>query len=155
MSHSVYRIVRLAHEHLPGAAALEQLCFPAEPWSERALDILCREHGIGYAALDEGGVVLAYGGMTYAVDEGSITNIATHPSARRQGLGRAVVQALIRQGEALGLTDIYLEVRLSNAPAIALYEALGFTAIGTRKNFYRHPTEDALLMKVTLPTDTP
>ena len=148
------RIVRLTHEHLSGAADLEKLCFPIEPWSEGALAVLCREHGMGYAALDENGTVLAYVGMTYAADEGSITNVATHPAARRQGLGRAVVQALMKEGAALGLADIYLEVRLSNAPAIALYESLGFSVVGTRKNFYRHPTEDALLMKATPSTDT-
>ena len=148
------RIVRLTREHLSGVAELERLCFPAEPWSENALEVLCREHGIGFVALDEDETVLAYVGMTYAADEGSITNVATHPNARRQGLGRAVVQALMNESLALGLSDVYLEVRLSNAPAIALYETLGFVTVGTRKNFYRHPTEDALLMRVTLPTDT-
>ena len=148
------RIVRLTREHLNGVAELERLCFPAEPWSENALEALCREHGIGFVALDEDETVLAYVGMTYAADEGSITNVATHPRARRQGLGRAVVQSLMQQGGALGLAEIYLEVRLSNAPAIALYESLGFATIATRKNFYRHPTEDALLMKVALPIDT-
>lgn len=148
------RIVRLTREHLNGVAELERLCFPAEPWSENALEALCREHGIGFVALGEDETVLAYVGMTYAADEGSITNVATHPRARRQGLGRAVVQALMNESLALGLNDVYLEVRLSNAPAIALYESLGFATIATRKNFYRHPTEDALLMKAALPTDT-
>ena len=71
------RIVRLTREHLSGVAELEQLCFPTEPWSESSLEVLCREHGIGYVALDEDETVLAYVGMTYAADEGSITNVAT------------------------------------------------------------------------------
>ena len=95
------RIVRLTREHLSGVAELEQLCFPAEPWSESSLEVLCREHGIGYVALDEDETVLAYVGMTYAADEGSITNVATHPRARRQGLGRAVVHTLMQEGIAL------------------------------------------------------
>jgi ribosomal-protein-alanine N-acetyltransferase len=144
------RILPITPEHLPHVAELERLCFPHEPWSEHALLALCREHGTGFVALSEEGVPLAYVGMTYAAGEGSITNVATHPKARRMGLGRAVVAALIEQAHTLELTEIYLEVRPSNTPAIALYRLLGFEEIGRRKNFYRYPVEDALLMKITL-----
>ena len=145
------RILPLDPTHLADVAVLEQLCFPDEPWSEQALGVLCRDHGIGYVAVDQDGHALAYVGMTYAADEGSITNVATHPTARRQGLGRAVVKALLRQASALGLAFVYLEVRPSNAAAIALYQSLGFETVGRRKNFYRHPTEDALLMQAAIP----
>ena len=148
------RVLPLSPAHLPGVATLERLCFPHEPWSEQALLVLCREHGTGFVALSEDGTPLAYIGMTYAADEGSITNVATHPDARRQGLGRAVVSALLAHAPALGLTDIYLEVRVSNEAAIALYRSLGFEEIGRRRNFYRQPTEDALLMKATVTLDT-
>ena len=144
------KVIRLMPEHLADVAVIEQLCFPDEPWSEQALKVLCRDHGIGFVAQDDSGVSLAYVGMTYAADEGSITNVATHPSARRQGLGRSVVSALLQQAAHLSLSSVYLEVRVSNAPAIALYESLGFEAAGTRKNFYRHPTEDALLMRASI-----
>lgn len=144
------KVVRLMPEHLADVAVIEQLCFPDEPWSEQALKVLCRDHGTGFVAQDDSGMSLAYVGMTYATDEGSITNVATHPSARRQGLGRSVVSALLQQAAHLSLSSVYLEVRVSNAPAIALYESLGFEAVGTRKNFYRHPTEDALLMRASI-----
>ncbi len=144
------KVVRLMPEHLAGAAVLEQLCFPHEPWSEQALQTLCRDHGIGFAAVNEQGDVLAYVGMTYAADEGSITNVATHPDARRQGLGRAVVSALLEETARLHLAFVFLEVRPSNTSAIALYESAGFETVGRRKNFYRHPTEDALLMRASL-----
>ena len=142
------RILPLAPEHLADVAGLERLCFPEEPWSEQALLVLCRDHGTGYVAVDEDGRAIAYVGMTYAADEGSITNVATHPDARRKGLGRAVVEALLAKAASLDLAFVYLEVRPSNAAAIALYHSLGFTLVGRRKNFYRHPTEDALLMQV-------
>ena len=148
------RVLPISPAHLPGVATLERLCFPHEPWSEQALLVLCREHGTGFVALSEDGIPLAYVGMTYAADEGSITNVATHPDARRQGLGRAVVSALLAHASTLGLTDIYLEVRVSNEAAIALYRSLGFEEIGRRRHFYRQPTEDALLMKATIPLDT-
>lgn len=142
------RVLPLAPGHLADVAELEQLCFPEEPWSEQALEVLCRDHGTGYVAVDEDGRAIAYVGMTYAADEGSITNVATHPDARRKGLGRAVVEALLAKAASLDLAFVYLEVRPSNAAAIALYHSLGFTLVGRRKNFYRHPTEDALLMQV-------
>lgn len=144
------RVVRLMSEHLAGISVLEQLCFPNEPWSEQALKVLCRDHGTGFVAQGDSGEVLAYVGMTYAADEGSITNVATHPNSRRKGLGKGVVSALLQEAARLSLSYVYLEVRLSNAPAIALYESLGFEVVGTRKNFYRHPTEDALLMRASI-----
>ena len=139
--------IRLNTEHLRSVASLEQLCF-TEPWSEGALELLCREGGLGVVipADTPDGAALAYGGMTLVLDEGAITNIAVRPDCRRQGLGRAIVLSLIEQARALGVTDIYLEVRVSNEAAIALYRSLGFAVVGTRKGFYRHPAEDAFVM---------
>lgn len=138
--------ISLTNEHLASVASLEQMCF-SEPWSEAALSLLCREGGVGVVIPDgESETAKAYGGMTVVLDEGSITNIAVRPDVRRQGLGRAVVEALLDRARSLGVTDVYLEVRLSNEPAIALYRALGFDVVGTRKNFYKQPTEDAYTM---------
>ena len=138
--------ISLTNEHLASVASLEQMCF-SEPWSEAALSLLCREGGVGVVIPDgESETAKAYGGMTVVLDEGSITNIAVRPDVRRQGLGRAVVEALLERSRALGVTDVYLEVRLSNEPAIALYRSLGFEVVGTRKNFYKQPNEDAYTM---------
>lgn len=138
-------LLRLGEEHLPAVAELERLCFPEEPWSEQSLRLLLSQGGVGVVAEEEGRVV-AYGGMTLVLDEGSVTNVAVHPDRRHRGLGRAVVRALKKEALAFGIERIYLEVRTSNLPAISLYQSEGFTPCGTRKNFYRHPTEDALLM---------
>ena len=144
------RVLPLAPCHLPGCAALERLCFPEEPWSETALGMLCRPGALGVVAVDEDGAPLAYAGMTYAADEGSVTNVAVHPDHRRRGLGRTVVAGLLDAARERKLSFVYLEVRPSNAPALALYRALGFEDCGRRKNFYRHPTEDALLLRAAL-----
>ena len=86
---------RLTAETIPGAAELEKLCF-AEPWSAKSLELLTNE-GIGVGMVcRKDGIVCAYGGMLVAVDEGQITNIATHPDFRRMGYGRAVVESLIK-----------------------------------------------------------
>ncbi len=144
--------VALAEAHLSAVAALERLCF-AEPWSESALKLLCHRTGIGVVIPPDEGedTARAYGGMTHVLDEGSITNIAVRPDLRRLGLGRAVVTALLDRAREIGVSDVFLEVRVSNEPAIALYRSLGFETVGTRKNFYKLPTEDALIMKWRAP----
>lgn len=136
---------------LGSIAKLEQLCF-ADPWSEAALGVLCREHGCGIVipASDREAPAIAYAGMTYAADEASVTNVAVHPDHRRRGLGKVVMHALMKQARDIGARTLYLEVRASNEAAISLYHALGFDEIGRRPGFYRHPTEDALLMCATL-----
>ena len=138
-------VVPLAEEHLSELAELEILSF-SEPWSRESLAILTRDGGFGVVAVFQG-QVLAYGGMTFVLDEGSITNIATHPDRRNQGLGHLVLRALLSEAKNRGLRTVFLEVRPTNLPALALYRAEGFEEVGRRKNFYRHPTEDAILME--------
>ena len=138
-------IVRLDASYLDGAAEIEKLCF-SEPWSKSSLELLLGESAVGFAAVDNGRVA-AYGGMMCVLDEGQVTNIATHPEFRRHGYGRAVTEALLRYGEECGLATVFLEVRQSNSAAIEMYEKCGFERIGVRKGFYKAPTEDAVLMQ--------
>ena len=141
-------VTRLAMQHLAGVAALEKAVF-SHPWSERSLELLCGETAFGFVAL-EGEDVTAYGGMLTVLDEGQITNIATHPNYRRQGLAAKVLSALLEQARAKGILSVTLEVRASNTAAIALYQKFGFSAVGKRPRFYTHPTEDALIMQCIL-----
>ena len=136
---------RMTADDLSGVAEIEKLCF-SSPWSEESLKLLTNE-GIGMGMVcRKDGKVCAYGGMLIAVDEGQITNIATHPDYRRQGYGKAVVEALIKYAKNNRLASISLEVRVSNKAAIDLYTALGFKSEGRRKDFYTSPREDALVM---------
>ena len=125
-------------------AELEKECF-REPWSEDSLKMLLAENAFGFAVLLDGRAV-AYGGMMTVLDEGQITNIAVSSEYRRRGLGRAVTEALLEYAVNKGIVSVSLEVRASNVPAIALYESLGFALCGVRKDFYRMPTENALVM---------
>lgn len=90
--------------------------------------------------------VVGFAGLQQVLDEGYITNIAVAESCRRQGLGRAMLSALVDHCRENGAAFLTLEVRQSNAAAISLYESMGFLPEGLRKNFYRQPTEDAILM---------
>ena len=136
---------RLSADDLEGTAELEKLCF-SSPWSTDSLKLLTND-GIGVGMVcHKDGKVCAYGGMLIAVDEGQITNIATHPDYRRQGYGKAIVESLIKYAKNNRLISISLEVRVSNKAAIDLYTSLGFKTEGRRKDFYTSPREDGLVM---------
>jgi ribosomal-protein-alanine N-acetyltransferase len=144
-----FTVLAMTEAQLDGVAHLEQLCFPHEPWSADSLSVLCRENGIAYVTREQDGTISAYVGMQYAADEGSITNVATHPDYRRRGCAGAVLTALLAFAKEHDIQSVFLEVRPSNAAAIALYTHYGFEVVGRRKNFYRTPTEDALIMRAT------
>ena len=136
---------KMTADALEGVAELEKLCF-SQPWSAKSLELLTND-GIGVGMVCRcDGIVCAYGGMLVAVDEGQITNIATHPDYRRRGYGKAVVEALIKYAKNNRLDSISLEVRESNRAAIELYSSLGFKNEGKRKDFYTNPREAALVM---------
>lgn len=140
-------VVPMAERHLAALAEIEKACFHA-PWSE---NMLREELGKGiFLVAERDGQAVGYAGCQTVLDEGYITNVAVSPGARRQGVGRALIAALAAQARAQGLAFVTLEVRASNAPAIALYEGAGFVRAGVRKNFYTAPAEDAVLMTLHL-----
>jgi ribosomal-protein-alanine N-acetyltransferase len=138
------KIIPITRAHLPDVAELERICF-SEPWSEHALELLLTDAAIGYVC-EISGRAVAYVGMMLAYDEGQITNVAVHPDERRQGMGRALMDAVTQEARARGFVRIALEVRESNRAAIQLYERDGFVIAGKRSRFYRNPTEDAFVM---------
>ncbi len=92
------------------------------------------------------GQLLSFGGFWKAVDEAHITNIAVRPGHQRQGLGRELMQRLLERAAQVGCRRATLEVRQGNAPAIALYQELGFKPVALRPRYYLDTQEDALLM---------
>ena len=137
-------IIPMQHRDIPAVCAIEQAVF-ADAWSEQTVtDSFESPFGVWLVVRGEDGVPKAYlGGMCIA-GEAEIYRVAAHPEHRRQGLGEQLVRALAAMN---GVDAIFLEVRRSNAPARALYEKCGFTVCGERKNYYEHPTEDAVLMR--------
>ena len=133
---------------LPSIAALERAVF-SHPWSENALQLLCGENAFGFVVA-EGETVAAYGGLLTVLDEGQITNIATHPDHRRRGYAARVLEALLAEAARRGLAFVTLEVRESNDAAISLYQKYGFSVVGRRPRFYSAPVEAALLMQCDL-----
>ena len=139
------RIERVSEDHITQIAEIEKECF-SEPWSESSLALLCTDAYPSFALCRENGEVLGYIGTTRALDELQIINVAIKKEYRRQGLGRALLRALDEYCFENGISSVSLEVRCSNTAAISLYESLGYLAVGTRKGFYRFPTEDAKIM---------
>ena len=140
------RILPMSAEHIDAVAALERVCF-STPWSATSLrEELDNPCAVFAVAVGEDGALLGYVGMHHLVDEGFITNVAVAPSARRQGVAQALLRHLSDYGAAHGLYRITLEVRVSNAPAIALYEGFGFQILGRRPKYYVNPVEDAYIM---------
>ena len=93
----------------------------------------------------EGDRIVAYGIISHAADEGEVVSIAVDPAYRRRGYGAALLQALFSAARTLGVRQIFLEVRVTNRPAIALYENCGFVQVGRRPNYYAALGEDALV----------
>jgi len=132
--------------HVAQIAQMEKICF-SDPWSERSIaSELDNKLAFWLVAL-EGETVAGYIGSQTVMDETDMMNVAVHPDFRRKGIAEALVTALVENLKQQGSHCLTLEVRASNAPAIALYEKLGFAEIGRRKNYYRNPREDALILR--------
>lgn len=138
-------IVPFEKRHLSQIAEIERLCF-SDPWSENALEESIRSPYSHFFVYEEEGVAVGYMGLYAVAGEGSVTNVATHPDHRKKGIGKALVDNALEVGRSLGLEYMTLEVRLSNEPAQRLYEKCGFQTVGTRRNFYSSPKEDAIIM---------
>ena len=118
----------------------------SQPWSEQGfLDALKMKESI-FLLADEEGNIAGYLGMYVALDEGEITNVAVAPSKRNAGIGDRLIKEILAQAKGKGVAQVVLEVRVSNAPAIHLYEKNGFRTCGIRKGFYEFPKEDAYIM---------
>jgi len=126
---------------------IETVSFPA-PWSKESYLYDLGENKLSYyVGCFLEGKLLGYAGVWIILDEGHISNVAVHPDYRRKGIAEKLVMELV---EALKKRDsrcLTLEVRASNEPARALYEKLGFVQVGLRKNYYRNPREDALILR--------
>jgi [ribosomal protein S18]-alanine N-acetyltransferase len=149
--------LRPMHEaYLPQVMDIERRAY-AFPWTEGIFrDCL----NVGYSAwvvVSPADEVLAYAMMSMAVGEAHVLNLCVEPAYHQQGLGRFLLVHLQELAQAAGMDIMLLEVRKSNAAAIALYQGMGFHKLGVRKAYYpaREGSEDALLLGYNLgrPTD--
>ena len=139
-------IIKMDPSHVSQVAYLETVCF-YDPWSEKSIaSELDNALSLWLVAVD-GDTVIGYVGSQTVLGWSDMMNVAVHPDHRRKGVAEKLVMALeeaLKERESACLT---LEVRASNEPAKYLYEKLGFNEVGRRKNYYRNPKEDALIMR--------
>ena len=141
------KIVPMNEGHLEELERLEKLCF-SRPWSRRMLAEELENQCAAFLVAEDGvsGKVLGYAGLLVMADEGYITNVAVFPEYRRSGVAAKLIEVFENFARGNRLAFLTLEVRPSNAAAIALYRRFGFQEVGRRKNYYDLPKEDALIL---------
>lgn len=134
---------------LPDVVALERACY-GDPWPASAFASLPDNDRVFFAVARVERRLMGYVVAWYVMDEGELANLAVAPGDRRQGIGRTLLDAMLADATSRGTAQVYLEVRDSNAAARQLYASRGFEEVGRRKQYYRSPTEDALILRRSL-----
>jgi ribosomal-protein-alanine N-acetyltransferase len=161
---------------LDAVVAIERVSFSDPPWSRSAFASLLQDPHVQFLVAtvnhegrDRGSVVWGRGSdgidksatgsadriagyvVTWVVfDQGDLSNLAVDPGLRRLGIGRRLLDAAIAGAQRAGAHALFLEVRESNAVALQLYSARGFSPVGRRRGYYRQPAEDALVLRLDL-----
>lgn len=143
----------LGVDDLTDVMELERQCFRTR-WTREQF-LLGLERGAFFIlGIRERGVLIAYAAYSVIVDEMELMNIGVHPFYRRKGHAKDLMAEMVRRCEEKGVVAGFLEVRTSNAGAIALYKRYGFEQVGVRKGYYPDNGEDALLFRRDFPTPT-
>ncbi|MBQ4566183.1 MAG: ribosomal protein S18-alanine N-acetyltransferase [Oscillospiraceae bacterium] len=138
-------IRRMTIEDVPQIAALEKVCF-SDPWSQRSIASELSNPYSCWLVWEEEGTVLGYIGSQTVPPEADVMNVAVAPEHRKKKIGSKLLTALCELLHREAIDKLFLEVRASNTPAIALYEGFGFQILGRRPKYYVNPVEDAYIM---------
>ena len=142
-------IFKMTEDELSSLAEIEKECFSL-PWSEASFREELDRDGSFFLVARLDGEIAGYVGLQFVLDEGYITNVAVRRELRRRGVGKCLMESIIKIARDMPLSFVSLEVRESNFGAIALYEGLGFKTMGVRKDFYEKPRENGLIMTLFL-----
>ena len=133
-------------EHVAQVAYLETVCFH-DPWSISSIASEVSNRLSLWLVAAEDDQVIGYVGSQTVLGETDMMNIAVHPEYRKQGIATLLINDLVDKLKEQGSHSLMLEVRASNEPAISVYRKLDFMEVGRRKNYYRNPKEDALILR--------
>ena len=139
-------IIQMDEARTGRVAELEKVCF-STPWSEQSIAKELHNPLSLWLLAVEGESLAGYVGSQTVMGETDMMNLAVAPQRRRQGIGRRLVEELTARLARMGSRSLTLEVRASNVPARALYEAMGFVQTGLRRGYYRSPREDGLILR--------
>lgn len=154
---TAWQLRRATEADVPAIMELERSTFVSDAWSERSMrSEVTGQHGYYLVAFEpeHPDRIDGYAGLLAprGSGEGDIQTIAVAPHARRHGLGRTLMLALIGEARARGAREVFLEVRADNPGAQTLYLALGFEEIGVRPKYYQPDGVDAIVMRLAVPT---
>lgn len=144
---AVIRRMRLAD--LPAVLAIEGQSF-SMPWSEATFRGLLRRTDADLFVAEVNHELIGYTVFWAVLDQGELGNVSVAPEWRRKGIGHLLIDTVLARASERGVSEIYLEVRVSNTGAQQLYNRYGFRQVGRRRNYYLEPTEDALVMRLDL-----
>ena len=144
-------LIPMDFAHVPQIASIEEATFSL-PWDADSILAELDNPLALWLVVVEDEKVLGYVGSQTVFEDADILNVAVLPAARRRGIAEALMTALESRLSERGAERITLEVRASNAPAIALYRKLGYAQVGLRKNYYEKPREDALILQKQIET---
>lgn len=148
-------VLRAARDaDIDAVLAIEHASF-GDPWSRSAFLELISDPRVAFLIADASGEVQGYVVAWFVLDEGEIGNLAVADAARRGGIGARLLDGAIAAVGAAKADALYLEVRDSNAAARALYASRGFREVGRRRDYYRRPKEDALVLRLELAGGAP
>ena len=133
---------------IPAIMDLEQGSIE-HPWESKAIETLITDKNKTCLVAELGGVIVSYVGAESVLDESNIGNIVTHKEYRGKGIATELFEALLTELKAQGIKKLFLEVEHDNTPAIGLYEKLGFSNYGYRRDYYGQG-KDAVLMSLDL-----
>jgi [ribosomal protein S18]-alanine N-acetyltransferase len=136
---------------------LEDELFGEDAWSRRMLEGELAEQPRSryYLVADDAGAIAGYGGLLVAATQADVLTLAVAADRWGQGIGSALLEALLAEAERRKCTEVFLEVRTDNTRAQRLYRRYGFGQIGVRKGYYQPSGADALVMRRDLTQGTP
>jgi len=138
------RIIQATEDDIPRISEIEQES-NTPPWTHGSLlNELYNEDSFFIIAVIEN--IVGYAILRQVDASGEILKIAVDKSFRRKGIGDSLLKSCLEHAQNNLYESVFLEVRKSNTPAIKLYEKHGFRSVRIRKNYYTHPTEDAVIM---------
>lgn len=116
---------------------IESAQFGVDAWNaQMVLGELTADYNRYFVATSETGQIVGYGGIALALDDADVHTIGVAEQCKRRGIGRELMNHMWEQSISAGVRRMFLEVREDNAPAIALYNSLGFETIGKREHYY-------------------
>lgn len=138
-------IQRMSEDDVEEVARLERLCF-SDPWSKTSFEEELKHQFSIPLVVRSGTKVIGYACLWHIDDQMEIANFAISPEFRKKGIGRMMMERVLAEAKKRGCTSVMLSVRESNLAGLNLYAKSGFVEVERRKNYYRLPTEDAIIM---------